>query len=137
MWYYIGTKLKDSGFAKRIIKLSEKAITFFLPRFREKPFKSIFFSKFIYGVNRATVIMSGILRVPFMLFFKAELLASVLWVALYFSVGYFFGYAAVNMTHNASRFALLAIFFVVAFILIQKLITNRYERLEHQKPESL
>ncbi len=137
MWYYIGTKLKDSGFAKRIIKWSEKAITFFLPRFREKPFKSIFFSKFIYGVNRATVIMSGILRVPFMLFFKAELLASVLWVALYFSVGYFFGYAAVNMTHNASRFALLAIFFVVAFILIQKLITNRYERLEHQKPESL
>ena len=35
MWYYIGTKLKDSGFAKRIIKWSEKAITFFCPVSRE------------------------------------------------------------------------------------------------------
>src|SRR3989344_8799670 len=135
MWYYFGSRLKDTGVSKRMIRWAEKAVVFFLPRFREKPFKSIFFSKFIYGANRATVIMSGVMRVPFRLFFKAEFLASILWVALYASVGYFFGFAAVNITHNASRFALIAVVFMIAFILIQKLIADRYERIQHQKHE--
>lgn len=134
-WYYVGTKLKDVGLSKRMIKWAERAITFFLPMFRERPFKSIFFSKFIYGANRATVIMSGVLRIPFKLFFKAEFLASILWVALYASVGYFFGFAAINITHNASRFALLALLFMIGFILIQKLITHQYERHERKKLE--
>lgn len=134
-WYYLGTKLKDAGLSKRMIRWAERAITFFLPRFRERPFKSIFFSKFIYGANRATVIMSGVLHIPFKLFFKAEFLASILWVTLYVSVGYFFGFAAINITHNASRFALIAVIFVVAFILIQRLIAGHYERIEHKKLE--
>lgn len=134
-WYYLGTKLKDAGLSRRMIRWAERAITFFLPQFREKPFKSIFFSKFIYGANRATVIMSGVLRIPFKLFFKAEFFASILWVSLYAAVGYFFGYAAINITHNASRFALIALIFVVGFILIQKLLADYYERSERKKIE--
>lgn len=135
MWYYFGTRLKDTGISKRMIRWAEKAVVFFLPRFREKPFVSIFFSKFIYGANRATVIMSGVMRVHFNLFFRAEFLASILWVSLYFSVGYFFGYTAVNITHNASRFVLIVVVFMVGFILIQKLITHKYERYERKKLE--
>src|SRR3972149_6175491 len=126
MWYYLGAKLKDTRFSRRIIKWAERAIIFFLPRFREKPFKSIFFSKFIYGANRATVIMSGVLRVPFRLFFKAEFFASIVWVVLYFVIGFFFGYAAVSTTHKIGEFALMALLFVLAFILIQRLITHQY-----------
>lgn len=135
MWYTIGSRLKDAKFTRKILKGAENIITFFLPGFRSKPFKSIFFSKFIYGANRATVIMSGVLHVPFKLFFKAEFLASIVWVVLYLEIGYFFGYTAVSMTHNATRFALLAIVFVIAFILIQRLITHQYERHERKKLE--
>lgn len=136
MWYSIGAKLKDIGFAKRMIKSAEKAITFFLPRFREKPFKSIFFSKFIYGANRATVIMSGVFHVPFELFFRAEFLASILWVTLYESIGFFFGTVAIGATRNITRLALFATTFVIVFILIQKLIVSHYEQRERQKLEN-
>lgn len=136
MWYQIGLKLKDTRFTRRILNKAEKILIFFVPEFRVNPFKSIFFSKFIYGANRATVIMSGVLRVPFNLFFKAESLASIVWVALYLSVGYFFGYTAINMTHNASRFILMTVGFMVTFILIQKFIVHRYERHEQKKHES-
>jgi len=44
--------------------------------------------------------MSGVLHIPFKLFFKAEFLASLVWVALYFEIGYFFGYAAVSTTRK-------------------------------------
>src|SRR3989344_8800351 len=135
LWYYLGSILKDKAFAQRTISWAERAITDFLPRFRERPFKSIFFSKFIYGANRATVIMSGVLKVKFELFLRAEFFASILWVSLYLAVGHIFGYAAVHITRNASRFALLIVVFVVAFILLQKLLTLYYERREHQKLE--
>lgn len=135
-WYQLGARLRDVKFAQGMIKGAERIITFFLPRFREKPFKSIFFSKFIYTANRATVIMSGVLRVPFKLFFKAELLASVVWVALYLEIGYLFGYAAISMTRKVSHFALFVVIFVVAFILIEKLITHQYERYTRKKLES-
>ena len=118
-----------------MIGWAERAIAYFLPRFRERPFKSIFFSKFIYGANRATVIMSGVLKVKVELFLRAEFLASIAWVSLYLAIGYFFGYAAVHITKNASRFALLIVIFVVAFILLQKLLTLYYERRKHQKLE--
>lgn len=133
MWYNIGFRLKDANFTKKILKRAEKIMIFFLPSFREKPFKSIFLSKFIYGANRATVIMSGVLQVPFKLFFKAEFFASILWVALYFEIGYFFGYAAVSTTRKAGYLALAALLFVIGFILIQKLITHQYERYEQKK----
>ncbi len=135
LWYYVGFKLNHKGFAKNIIIRAEKIITYFLPRFREEPFKSIFISKFIYGANRATVFMSGVLKVEFPLFMKAEFFASIAWVALYASVGYFFGYAAIQVTHKAGYFALLILIFVVVFILLQKLFVFYYERREHQKLE--
>lgn len=136
MWYQIGARLKDARFIRKILKGAEKIMIFFMPNFREKPFKSIFFSKFIYTANRPTVIMSGVLHVPFKLFFKAELLASIIWVILYLEVGYFFGQAAVSMTRKISHLALLALGFMVAFILIQKLITHQYERYERKKLEN-
>ncbi len=60
----------------------------------------------------------------------AEVLASIVWVALYATIGYFFGYAAIQMTHNAARFALLIVVFVVVFILLQKFFASYYERHE-------
>ncbi len=136
IWYNLGAKLKDARLTRRILKRAERIMVFFLPEFRVSPFKSIFFSKFIYGANRATVIMSGVLHIPFRLFFKAEFLASIVWVALYFVIGYFFGYAAVSTTHKIGELALMALIFVVAFILIQKLITRQYERHERKKHEN-
>ena len=135
MWYGVGAKLKDVRLTRRLFSKMEKIMIFFLPKFRENPFKSIFFSKFVYGANRATVIMSGVLKIPFKLFFKAESLASIVWVLLYASIGYFFGQAAVKMTHNASLFALTAVIFVISFIVIQKLITRQYERHERKRLE--
>lgn len=132
-WYYVGTSLSKRKFAEKMIVKAEKIIQYFLPRFRERPFKSIFFSKFIYGANRATVFMSGVFKIQFSLFMKAEVLASVVWVLLYASVGYFFGYVAIQITHKATRFAFIVLFFVVVFVLLQRLFAFYYERRQLKK----
>lgn len=135
LWYYLGFKLKDKVFAQKTIVHAERSVKFFLPHFKEKPFNSIFLSKFIYGANHATLVMSGVLKVPFILFVKAEFFASIVWVLVFLSAGHFFGLAAIWVTHKATRFALIVALFVVAFILLQKLIALYYERREHQKLE--
>ena len=131
IWYYLGTKLKNTGVSGKMIRWAERAVIFFLPAFREKPFKSIFFSKFIYGANRATVIISGVLRVPFRLFVKAEFFASILWVALFATVGYVFGHAALSVTNTISRAVLLVVIFVVIFVLTQRYLAKRYKKHDH------
>ena len=134
VWYYIGIIASRNKFVGRVIlQRAERAICYFLPHFREKPFTSIFFSKFIYGVNHAVVFMSGVMRINFPLFVKAETLASVVWVSFHSIVGYLFGYAAIQITHKASRFVLITILFVVVFILLQKFLVYLYERRKYQK----
>ena len=135
-WYGFGMFIIWTKKFAFISRWAEKSVCYFLPRFREKPFLSIFLSKFIYGVNHAVLVLSGVLRVSFPLFMKAEAVASFAWVAIYAVAGYMFGHAAVVFTRKASYLALLIVFFVVVFILLQKLITSYYERLEHQKLES-
>jgi len=135
LWYYIGSKLKDKGYTKKLIGHAERSVSFLLPNFKEKPFKSIFISKFIYGANHATLVVSGALKVPFVLFAKAEFFASIVWVVVFLTAGHFFGLAAIWVTHKATRFALIVALFVVAFILFQKLIAFYYESRAHQKIE--
>ncbi|MEK7568539.1 MAG: VTT domain-containing protein [Patescibacteria group bacterium] len=135
-WYVFGMFIARMEKLAYIARFAEKSVFYFLPRFREKPFLSIFLSKFIYGVNHAVLVLSGVLRISFPLFMKAEAIASFAWVAIYAVAGYMFGHAAVVFTRKASHFVLLIVVFVVGFILLQKLITSYYERLEHQKLES-
>lgn len=135
LWYYLGYHLQSKWYAGKIVVQAERSVMFFLPSFKEKPFRSIFLSKFIYGANHATLVMSGALKVPFYLFAKAEALASIVWVVVFLTAGHFFGIAAIWVTHKATRFALIVALFVVAFILLQKLLAFYYERREHQKLE--
>lgn len=128
LWYALGTTLNKKAFMQPLITRAEKAVKFVLPDFTERPFKSIFFSKFIYGVNRASVLIAGVLKVPLGIFIKAELLASILWVAIYTSLGYFLGYAAIHLTHKVSHFALLILAFVVGFFVLRHLSFIVYER---------
>lgn len=133
LWYMLGMFVARAEKLSFLARAAEKSVTPFLPRFRERPFLSIFLSKFIYGVNHGVLILSGIIRVPFPLYMKAETVASFVWVATYAVAGYMFGHAAVAFTKKASHFVLLIAIFVVAFILLQKLATSYYGRNRQQE----
>lgn len=132
-WYYVASNLRDKEYIRGVATRAEKVVLHFLPQFRERPFKSIFFSKFIYGANRATVIVSGFLRVRFLTFLEAESIASVVWVLLYGTIGYFFGYLAIQMTHKAAYFALLILAFVIGYILLRRYFIRYYERRKEKE----
>lgn len=132
-WYASGMFLARHAKTSRIVRVAEKSVLFLLPNFRSKPFRSIFLSKFVYGANHATLVLSGVMRVKFELFMKAEAIASFVWVAIFAVVGFMFGQVALSVTHKISQFALLALVFVVSFILIQRYASQYYERKEREE----
>lgn len=134
-WYWVGILLARFNGRFRVVHTAEKTVLLFLPSFHRKPFLSILLSKFIYGINHATLIFSGATRLKFSLFFQAELLSSTVWVAIYAIAGYLFGNAAVAVTRKASHFALLAVVFVVGFMLLERWLSNYYGKYEAKELE--
>lgn len=127
LWYGLGMITTRAEKFSFVARAAEKTVLVLLPRFRENPFSSIFLSKFIYGANHATLVLSGIMRVKFQLFIKAELVASFAWVAIFSVIGFMFGHAALAFTHKAAQFALIALIFVIGFILIQRWVGKHNE----------
>jgi len=132
LWYEFGAFIAGPGKFPDVARFAEKTVLIFLPRFRERPFKSIFLSKFIYGANHATLILSGVLKVKFLIFAKAEVIASIIWVLVFSMVGYIFGYAVLAVTHKVTHFILIAVIFMVGFVLLQRFLSKRYGEHKHE-----
>lgn len=128
LWYGLGALAARSSKLSPLARYAEKSVHTFLPDFRTKPFRSIMLSKFIYGANHATLILSGVMKVKFRIFIRAEAIASFVWVAIYAVAGFMFGHAALAVTDKAPRFILIALIFVVVFILIQRWAGKTYEQ---------
>ena len=123
---YLGRKYPRSKFLKYI----ERKVYYFLPRFKEKPFWSIVLSKFIYGVNNATLVFSGYAKANFKTYMQAECLSSAVWLGGMFGLGLFFSQKALEISHNFRNFSLLVLLFIVGFTVIQKLISAAIEMVE-------
>jgi membrane protein DedA with SNARE-associated domain len=127
VWYALG-----KGIAKRYPKSSvfrflEKKVKFFLPRFRERPFWSIFVSKFIYGINHFALLLSGYMEINFRTYMKAETYSSLPWVAGFLSLGYFFGYTALSISRDIRKFSIIILLFFLAFIFLEHIIAFLFE----------
>ena len=94
--YYLGTLLAKRYNDSKFLKYLRKRVLYFMPRFEERPFWSIFISKFINGVNYWIAIFSGYVKISFKTYLKAEIFSTVIWAPLLLSLGYFFSQTALS-----------------------------------------
>ncbi|MEK7581994.1 MAG: DedA family protein [Patescibacteria group bacterium] len=133
LWYSIGILLKRDGLPKIFVQLihtAERVVDKLLPHFKTKPITSLILAKFIYGTNHATLIMAGLMKMSFRLFMKAEIIASVIWVFTFSTLGYLFGYAAIQLSHKVSVFLLVILFLIIGFMSAQRYLSFYYENKE-------
>lgn len=134
--YYFGIFIKKYIPPNRLFSYVEHRVLYFLPRFKEKPFWSILISKFIYGVNHLVIIFAGYLRANFKTFIEAELLSTVPWVSVMFSLGYFFSSIAFSVGRDFRKSAFIIILFIVGFAVLQHIINVAIEISEESKAEN-
>ena len=77
--YYLGTIIHDKWSNVKFFKYFEKRVRYVVPKFKEKPFWSIFISKFIMSSNNIVILFSGFERIDFKKYLKAETLAIAIW----------------------------------------------------------
>ncbi len=128
--YYLGMYIHKKWNHTKFMKYIERRVSYWMPRFQQKPFFSIFISKFITYLNFSVIVFSGYSKVDFKTYLKAELSASIIWIPALLALGYFFSYTALNVSHEIWRFSLIISLFIIGFILFIKLIGWAYELFE-------
>jgi len=128
--YYLGTVIHDKWSNVKFFKFFEKRVRLMAPKFKEKPFWSIFISKFIMSSNTIVVLFSGFERIPFKRYLKAEALATIIWAPGLIALGYFFSYTALNISREIWRFTLIVLSFFILYTIIDILLSRAYQLFE-------
>ena len=131
---FIGYALGEFLFKKfnhnRFFAYIQRRVYGVLPEFKTKPFWSLFISKFIWGTNNLAIIFSGYERINYKKFLKAEISATIIWASVLLSLGYFFSYTALRVSHNVWKFLMMVLVLYIIYILFDKLVGWIYELFE-------
>jgi len=124
--YSIGRGLYLKFKTYKFFKYIEKKVFGIMPHFERKPFWSIFISKFLM-INHVVIIFAGYKKVNFKKYLQAEVISTAIWAPSLLVLGYFFSYAAVQLSEEISEFFLIVVLFVVGFFALEKVVILMYD----------
>ena len=126
--YAIGYYLNKYHSHRPFMNKIEGRMSYFLPRFKERPFWSIFVSRFfILGIGWFTILYSGYKNIPLKLYIKAEGYSLFLWTISMLSLGYFFGYTALSISRDVRNVLLMILGFFIIFFVLEKIVAFMVE----------
>lgn len=131
--YYVGEIMNKKFSHSKFFQYIERRVLYFMPRFEQKPFWSIFLSKFIMGTNYLVILFSGYKKISFKTFLKAEIISTIIWAPALLSLGYFFSSTAISISKEIGKFSLVILGLVIVFLLFDKIISSIYTFFEYFK----
>jgi membrane protein DedA with SNARE-associated domain len=121
--YYLGLYLQKKHSHRLFLGKIEKRILYFFPRFCQKPFWSIFISRFfIFGMQSFTLIFSGYKKIPMKIYLKAESFSLIIWSIIMLSLGHFFGFTALSISKDIRHIFGIIILCFISFFVIEKIV---------------
>ena len=121
--YSVGYYLHKNHSGRPIISQAERRVHYFLPRFSERPFWSIFASRFlILGLHFFSFLFSGYKKVKIRTFAEAELASLMIWSTAVLALGYFFSYTALSISRDIRKFIGIILLFFIAFFILEKIV---------------
>jgi len=126
--YSIGFYLNRFHSHKPLMRNIEKRVSYFLPRLKDRPFWSIFMSRFfILGIGWFTVLFSGYKKIPLRIYVKAEAFSLLLWSIGVLALGYFFSYTALSISRDIRHVLIMILVFFIVFFILEKMIAFVFE----------
>ena len=113
LWYYFGAKLQEIKFFKKWI---DRLAVIIDKQIIQNPLRAIFVSKFAYGTHRITLIRSGALKINFKTYFQYASLASLVWIIVIGSLGYFSSALAGSLFPHYIKFAEISLLVGLIFL---------------------
>ena len=126
--YTIGAYLNKFHSDNSLMKNIERRISYFLPRFKERPFWSIFMSRFfILGIGWFTILFSGYTNISLKIYTKAESCSLIVWSVGVLALGYSFGYTALSISRDIRHILISILVFFMAFFVLERFIAFIFE----------
>ncbi len=121
--YSFGYYLRKKHGERKLMKQAEHRVQYFLPRFVDRPFWSVFISRFlILGLHWFTLLYAGYTKVKTSLFIKAEGASLAIWSVAMLSLGFFFSFTALAISRDIRNFLLVILACFIAFFIIEKVV---------------
>ncbi len=122
IWYALGELIdgKDNFFIRFIKRVTEP----FDEHLRRRTFRTIFITKFAYGLHRPTLLRIGMLKLSFKKFIESDIIASIFWIFIVGSLGYLSS-ASFFLIRRYLRYTEISLLFgLILFILISHLMRH-------------
>lgn len=121
IWYVLGETISEKSFLGRFIT---RITAPFDEHLKNRTIRTIFISKFAYGLYRPTLLRAGMLRLSFKKFIEGDISASIVWILLIGGLGYLSS-VSFFLIRRYLRYTELTLFFsLILFILISHLLRH-------------
>lgn len=91
-------------------------------RLKKSRGKTIFFSKFLYGLNHITILAVGASKIDFKRFIKLSAATIIFWEFVMLGLGYFVGHSFTLLKHYVKDISIFLAASVIIFIILELLI---------------
>jgi membrane protein DedA with SNARE-associated domain len=121
--YSLGYYLQKHHSGRPIVAQAERRVHYFLPRFAERPFWSIFLSRFlILGLHWFSLLFSGYRKIKLRTFAEGELASLLVWSGSVLALGYFFSFTALSISRDVRKFIGIILICFIFFFIIEKIV---------------
>lgn len=127
LWYWLGvylfrnSKIQFPAWVHRLSHPLDRHL-------RDRPGKTIFISKFVYGTNKATLTRAGALDVNMKKFLVSNVYANLVWILSIGGLGYVFGASIPLMRKYIRDVEIILLLTAVLFLVASHFIALYYEK---------
>lgn len=124
IWYVLGKLISEKELFLKVKKFIEKATSPFDAHLKNRPVRTLFISKFAYGLCKPIILKAGTIKISFEKFIKTDLAATFMWIFLVGGLGYLSSASFLAVRHYL-KYTELSLFLGIAiFILISYVVTK-------------
>lgn len=123
LWYLLGYKINHSD--TRIGRWLVKATGRLDEHLLKNPLRTIFISKFIYGIHHLILARAGVLKLKYKEFFKDDIISNLGWIAIVGGLGYLSGASFIYIKRYL-RFAEYALVLGLILFLVSDYFISKY-----------
>ncbi len=127
IYWSIGKKFSASN-KKKFLFINLEKIKEFLEKAKINNGLYIFVSKFVWNLNRITLIANGYLKTPVKKLLRHSIPASLVWSIVFVSIGYIFAFETDVLKKDIKTAAILLIGFIIIVVILENLLKKIIEK---------
>jgi membrane protein DedA with SNARE-associated domain len=125
-WYRLGAWLQGKN--NWLVRWLKKVTNPLGPHLLERPKRSLFLSKFLYGINHAILCKAGALGLPIKEFVRDDLPGNIAWILIIGGLGYASSAGIVHLGHSIRYAEIGLLAGIGALMIISRTFTHFFKK---------